>query len=150
MPQYPSQGYTGEGAMYSYESTTSFNQLGVSGYTDDGVMHDDGSPENGTGIWRNQHFWDNDYEYFWDERDQCWWKYDSRLDRWYRWIDVLGWHWTIFDYGDPPHFVQKAYQENPCPLDDEIYILVGLVTIYEICKMKKVWEEKVKTKKSMV
>lgn len=136
-PSYPNEGYTNYEA-YSIESCVAipqYNQLGVVGYTEDGVLHDDGSPEYSTGIWRNQQFWDDDYEYYWDEEDQKWQKYDKRLDRWYIWVNVLGWHWTIFDYGKPTHQLEKATKDYSLPLDDGIYALIVIVSVAGLYKV---------------
>lgn len=56
--------------------------LGVSGYTEDGVMHDDGSPDHATGVWSYDEFWDNAdrYTYYWEEYNGRWWRTDG--DQW--------------------------------------------------------------------
>lgn len=84
--------------------------LGVSGYTEDGVMHDDGSPDHSW--WGNQ-FWKNSdyYEYYWDEYNNQWLRKDPRSGQWDYWTYdlIVGWHWTFWDHHVPDHLVQRAY-----------------------------------------
>ena len=132
-PSFPSDGYTGDPYYedgYSIVQPGGFNMLGVSGYTEDGVMHDDGSPDHSW--WGN--FWENSdyYEYYWDEYNNQWLRKDPQSGRWDYWAyDIFfGWHWLFLYHHKPDEqHVQRAYQENPYPLDGETYILISLALL---------------------
>lgn len=133
----PTNSYEGERMFTPTVEQYSYNTLGVIGYTDDGVAHDDGSPDHGIfgDFWNNYDY----YEYYWDDYNNQWLRYNPRNDTWDYWTYTIfiGWHWTILDHHVPQHEVQRAYKENQCPLDGEVYILFGLAVAFETYQQYK-------------
>ena len=101
----------------------------VKGYDSNGNVIGDDSPEKGTGIFGGQTFWEDGYEYFYDEKEGCWYRRDKN-GNYDKWNNVLGWHWSIFYGHNPSNPLTPGYQNNPVPIGEPITPFLILMFAY--------------------
>lgn len=143
--EYQNRTFTGTYNPSETESSSGGSRPGgqprkVKGYTADGEETGSASsgPETGTGIGRGESFWEDGYEYYYNKKENRWYRKDAAGNV-SEWDNILGWHWTLFYGHTIPDGSTQGYQYPPTPIGDAIIpflILLHLYIGYDVFKKK--------------